>query len=50
MLGCLQEEKLLSEGQLGKAGPICVLIKRAGTFQNPYLSPESSYFPNFHQS
>jgi len=36
VLGCLQEEKLLSEGQLGKAGPVCVLIKQAVTFHNTY--------------
>lgn len=40
MLGCQWEEKLLSEGQLGKAGPECVLTKQALTFQNLYYSPE----------
>ena len=32
----LRKEKLLSEGQLGKAGPVCVLIKQAVTFYNTY--------------
>ena len=40
MHGCHREEKLLSEGQLGKAGPEGVLTKQALTFQNIYYSPE----------
>lgn len=41
-----------SEGELGKAGPECVLIKQVWTLQNMYSSPDvcqtrTFCFPNF---
>ena len=46
-----REEKLLSEGQLGKAGPEYVLTKQVWTFPSIHQSPKVCqawcYFPKF---